>query len=118
MLNCRPNDLALIVRGKFIVGRVVRCIRIAHHDEIRAHLVKSPGTGSPRPGVYWLIDQPIPWFWGPVDDRRHFAALPFVLDANLKPLRDDPGQDETLTWKSLPDHHTQRGLISSLLDGL
>ena len=75
-LNCRPGDLAVIVRADFAphaVGRIVRCVG---RFDIGG---KPTWEVSPRFEHYWLC-----------------------RDKNLRPIRDQPGEDETLGWAGLP----------------
>jgi hypothetical protein len=70
-MNCKPGDLAVIVRtervdGKKYIGRIVRCL----------HPILDFG---------WIVEPNVPGFIG-------------VHDRCLKPIRDNDGDDETLTW--------------------
>ena len=77
-LNCRPGDLAVIVRSKRnsqYIGKIVRCVRFV-----------------PWPGVEatWEFEPKFDKFW-------------CILDSCLKPIRDKPGQDEILRIVGLPE---------------
>ena len=87
MLNCRPGDLAVIVRGRN-VGVLVEVLEKSLLLESDFWLVKV--LGAPVEGL--LFGQPIPMTEGN------------IADARLRPIRDQPGDDETLAWTGLPQH--------------
>ena len=85
-LNCKEGDLAVVVRsatGK-TVGQIVACVKLA----------RIPGLynadRSLSRGAVWETDWYHPTVTGGIGN--------FVMDADLRPLRDNPGEDETLTW--------------------
>ena len=77
-MNCRPGDLAVIAHSfgdpttEKYLGRVVRCISLLEFT-----------------GAHWLIDPEVDGF-------------DLCADRCLKPIRDKPGDDETLTWAGKP----------------
>ena len=75
-MNCRPNDLAIVVDGlpKKNIGRIVRVLKLETY------------LGHPL----WRVD----------GDKRLFD------DDCLRPIRDEPGADETLTWCDVPSEVT------------
>lgn len=79
-LNCRKGDLAVVVNAAYakeLIGSIVTCARF--NDSFGW-----PGWEiSPVLGRYWLCH-----------------------DRNLRPLRNQPGQDETLTWADVPSEVT------------
>lgn len=86
-LRCKPGDLAVIVNAgsscQHLIGRIVR-VRKAHN-------------------VPWLPRGP--WGWTYYGRRLKTAAgipVGYLNDCALRPLRDDPGQDETLRVAGLP----------------
>ena len=83
-MNCKPGDLAIVVKGlspdeKRAVGHICTIVRREDH----------PVTDAPG----WLID--------PVIRANGFDC---VLDAWLRPIRDNPGNEQFVTEasKSLP----------------
>ena len=91
-MNCKPGDLAVIVRADnpSNLGRIVRCVRLA--DD-------TGGTYGPS-GEFagnqcWWIDASIVSF-----DKN--AVVRICPDYFLRPIRDNDGTDETLTWASKP----------------
>lgn len=73
MTNCKPGDLAVVVRVtnediRPFLGRVLRCVRLS----------------TSRPDC---------WFTEP-----ELTPRTAVYDGALRPIRDQPGADETLTW--------------------
>jgi hypothetical protein len=86
-MNCRPGDLAVIVRP---VGRLHFVT-----DHLLGKIVRVTKLFGPEsdPDPYWLYEgEPLPLPHG------HIAIA--IADKALRPLR-DPGEDakdETLTW--------------------
>jgi hypothetical protein len=81
-MNCKPNDLAVVVRStanKHLIGRVIRVIRLCPDD-----------TDCPC----WEFEPTLFDLRG----RRIWSAE----DHCLRPLRDSPGRDETLDWCPVP----------------
>lgn len=79
-MNCKPGDIAIIVRtlrpiDTYTLGMVFKLGNICE--------MTSERVGRP----YWRIEG---------DDSQA------VADAVLKPLRDNPGDDETLSWAPVP----------------
>lgn len=88
-MNCRPGDLALTLRdGTWIpAGCIVKCIEF-HPFAVHAL------TGAVYDRV-WLIE------WNGA--QKHEDGIPYgAPDSWLRPLRDNPGEDETLSWAGLP----------------
>jgi hypothetical protein len=83
-MNCKQGDLAVVVRSASgNEGRIVRCIRTMGVVEW-----KGPGNVIKGRGVAWLIDPPLPAWHGRLDR--------LALDACLRPIRDQDGEDEML----------------------
>lgn len=83
-LNCRPGDLAVIVRSTAgNEGTIVHCVRL-----------------EPQPwwaiieGPRWLIESPVPDTYG--------MPIRSVADFALRPLRDSDGEDEVLRLVGSP----------------
>jgi hypothetical protein len=102
-MNCKPGDLAVLVRvndaTKQNLGRIFHVLR-----------AESPSTYIAAFGIHeemprWLcraVGGPVTNFAG-----REFTELA-VPDFALRPIRDpgDDAQDETLSW--LPVKHTEK----------
>lgn len=84
-MNCKEGDLAVVVRDNCgSLGKIVRCIRL--FESARWLNFDDTQYSSPT----WLVDTVAPDGDG--------ALIPYFEDRNLRPLRDNPGEDETLTW--------------------
>ena len=82
-MNCKQGDLAIVVRAldprvNHHIGMVIRCASLTYsHDGVPC----------------WRLETPVK------DNRyRWGAVLLAVADHDLRPIRDNPGEDETLTW--------------------
>jgi hypothetical protein len=94
-MNCRKGDLAVIVRSYAgNEGKIVRCVRL-HASQ--THDLSGLPFGLSL-GPRWVVDRPLPDAFG----RPVFA----VADACLRPIRDQPGEDETLRIAGLPHSRT------------
>lgn len=82
-LNCKPGDLAVIVRSLHrpnCLGKVVKCVRF------------DPG---PKGEPAWRIDRAV----GPVLMVDGIGRRgDWWYDKCLRPIRDNDGEDETLQW--------------------
>jgi len=88
-MNCKPGDLAVVVRSTVgNEGRIFKCLRLADPSEF-------PFVFS---GPVWHIDTEVNVLIAGAYKKR--VAL--CEDAVLRPIRDNPGADETLTWAGLP----------------
>lgn len=87
-MNCKPGDLAVIVRSKCgNEGVVLRCIRLSP---------KSEHNLDPRHLLVWVTDRDTLDTLG--------GSSPYMPDEYLRPIRDpgDDARDETLLWVGLP----------------
>ena len=84
-MNCKQGDLVIIRRPKMPanLGKIFRCI--ARYDGPWRDNGKEPG---------WVLDRPV--------ERSCGKAWPQMADCNLRPLRDDDGEDEMLCIAGLP----------------
>lgn len=82
-MNCKPGDLAVVVKGA-ASGNVVVCI-----DRF-----DGPWAGEPRFEPGWRLDRLL------VNERGSYNT--YRVDSALRPIRDQPGEDETLTWADVP----------------
>lgn len=88
-MNCKPGDLAVIVRSVVrpeAVGAVVRCVAFMPAPDGRAA---------------WLIDRSL---GGPIVTEMGLHQGDWWVDANMRPIRDNDGEDETLSWAGKPQH--------------
>jgi len=79
-MNCRPGDLAIV---RIQPGRVGR----EHNDKIVRCVALFYGADADDPA--WVVEP---------------RLIPYEAcrDASLRPIRGQPGQDETLTWAPVP----------------
>jgi hypothetical protein len=84
-MNCKPGDLAVVVRCDVpeVVGLFVRCVRLDYWG------------GEP----FWYLDRRVIHN----DPRYQHDA---VFDCNLRPIRDQDGEDEMLRIAGLPKEVT------------
>ena len=72
-MNCKPNDLALIIRGR-AAGKLVTCLRL-----------EDPGVNIPEHarGLRWLVDRNVEW----LGNRGTNCQMPYCPDSHLMPIR-------------------------------
>jgi hypothetical protein len=88
-MNCEKGDLAIIVESAAgNEGKIVRCLEL---DMECGQWI--PGGLSEECPI-WITDTMLPDFGGTMGVR--------VADYQLRPLRDKPGEDETLQWLDVP----------------
>jgi len=89
-MNCVKGDLAVIVRSwAGNEGKIVRCLRLSG-----SHIWSTP-DGRLELLPTWVIDRHLR---GCMDDSLSNE----IADDQLRPIRNDPGADETLTWRDVP----------------
>lgn len=103
-MNCKPGDLAVIVGFNPLIpeitGRIVEVLSAApaagdfRLPDGRTNEAAGPG--------FWIVK-----FQNPVRARLDSGGTRLALygacpDRRLRPLRGDPGADETMTWAGLP----------------
>jgi hypothetical protein len=102
-MNCKPGDLAVIVRGRVDtsnVGKFVTVRRALGHFAA-GETFRGPDGGmksAPTDDFYWWIEGPSLRCMERSVDAWH------VEDSRLRPIR-DPGEDardETLNWLPVP----------------
>jgi hypothetical protein len=92
-MNCKPGELAVVVRGSIGLGAVIRCIRLLG-TFAPFEPIKVAGRGwhcSVSGGQVWEVEHPL------------FAT---ASDSCLRPIRDNDGDDETLAWAGKPEKVT------------
>ena len=109
-LNCRPGDLAYMtgmVATPEANGMIVEIVRRAVNGEI---LREKTSTGKLRrvssllPS--WIVrGHSVPTRTG--DGVLSHVTERAVCDCHLRPIRDQPGEDETLAWAGKPAHEHQ-----------
>ena len=86
-MNCRPGDLAIVVKSN------------AGNEGVLLDVIRQAEIGS------WLC---IALTEGVGTIRRFMPGDQVICtDSCLRPLRDNDGQDETLTWAGLPNKQEQ-----------
>lgn len=108
-MNCKPGDLAIIVAPLHSqnAGVIVEVIRPAFPGDLME------GGGAKfqpdRPGPYWLVRTAgRPLLVGGKSRKRRTTWTREVTespiaDSRLRPIRDNDGTDETLTWAGKPE---------------
>jgi hypothetical protein len=94
-MNCKQGDMAVVIRSiAGNEGKIVSCLRFVPAGSF------IPGTKIKTTGDGWEIDVHIR-----IADRNTRMILgtaPWAIDCALMPIRDIPGEDETLTWAGKP----------------
>lgn len=92
-MNCKPGDLAVVVRSSGEnLGRIVTCIRLATAAEFVSQNI------STAQGEMWLLAE--------LTLHTGGRMKPYAPDSHLRPIRDNDGEDETLTWARTPHRET------------
>jgi hypothetical protein len=86
-MRCKKNELAIVIKNNYgNSGKIVRCVRLATPEDW-------VGKWSIF-GPTWVIDTPL------LDSLG--GRVYMCHDASLMPIRPSEGQDETLSWKDVP----------------
>jgi hypothetical protein len=88
-MNCRPNELAFIVSAegtaceitRMLIGRIVRVTQLRQSGPYCSH------------PIVWEFEEPIH-----VTLRGRDWIVTGGADSALRPIRGEPGRDETLEW--------------------
>lgn len=93
-LNCKPGDLAIICKMPW---------QLAQTNDRIVRLKNQPAVDG-----IWDFEEAVPMtLLGRLDGLPQ--GLPMRLtqasDENLRPIRDNPGDDQTLEWAGLPAGH-------------
>lgn len=89
-MNCKQGDLAVVIRSCLgNEGAIVQCLEFVGD------------VNYPQDGVLpsWRVDR---WLPGQIPRGVWRDLTGLVPDACLRPIRDQPGTDETLSWKTVP----------------
>ncbi len=93
-MNCKPGDLAAIAF----------CPRGTEH--LRGRVVKLTTRGPDSPQYSWRMSLETRATWryegAPLLNAAGSKIL-YLNDCCLRPIRDQPGDDETLTWAGKPN---------------
>lgn len=82
-MNCKPNDMAVVVGSCDLTGN---------------HLIGRVFTLT----TSYVLDGYSYWHYDGVKVQTPWGQLNALWDGALRPIRDEPGQDESLTWAGLP----------------
>ena len=104
-MNCKEGDLAVRIKapegytGGINVGAIVKVIEYYGNG----YMVTSINnvTVSVFRKALWFVE-----YQGEV--KNHEGRRMVLPDADLKPLRDTEGDDETLAWKEVPHAETNK----------
>lgn len=112
-MNCKPNDLAVVVRPHFRHGVVVGVVRGVEPRE-RANLIALDPAWD-ESGHIWLCSL-VTGSRGVNDSTGQAAYLlpgdeAWIADQYLRPIRDpgDDAVDETLQWLPAPSKEVAHG---------
>lgn len=100
MPNCKPGDLAIIIKSKRArnLGRIVHVIEAVTTPTV--NIGGEPySVSSPVGEILWRIAEPIPLVKNSTGEVVH---APYCRDSVLRPIRDNDGTDETLLWAPVP----------------
>lgn len=81
-MNCKPGDLAYIVGSR----------NVPEMNGVVVHVVRAISRGV--------------WLCAGYEIERNAASWglpPHIYDSYLRPIRDNDGEDETLTWAGKPE---------------
>lgn len=95
-MNCKQGDLAVVVQSMHSenLGLIVKCIGL-HLSE--THDLDGVPINTKFKGPRWVIDKPLYSIRCGMPTKCYTAA-----DVVLRPIRDNDGTDETLTWAGKP----------------
>lgn len=121
-LNCRPGDLAYIhgltqtPEANGLIVTVVR--RVVVGDILRSGLFVEELASKKATWAVQGHSLPVRTYGG----KFFFATERSVPDENLRPIRDQPGEDETLRWVGTPkyreDHPASLAAVRESIEDL
>lgn len=100
-MNCKPGDLAICVRNCRQQGKIATCIRLASVYEISRYRLTNKDNLT-----LWIVDRDFSYEGG--------VIAPIIADEFLRPIRDQDGEDETLTWAGKPNKEHAPKEVQSL----
>lgn len=95
-MNCKPNDLAVIVCNDYPenIGRFVRVVCRAVGDDFAFY-----------EGEEWECEPATPLLALNEDGSKSWVIEAVCMfDMQLRPIRPNDGEDETLQWAGKPEH--------------
>ena len=103
-MNCKQGELAFIVKARDIrnIGKIVKILRPAIPNEEFLSTSKILLRWTGECSGAWVVHSDSPLLWLLDDGDTLMFNDRVFYDAYLRPLRDNPGQDETLTWAPVP----------------
>jgi hypothetical protein len=100
-LNCRPGDIAVVHSMTMTPeanGRVVEVVRRAADIEIiNGYRFKCEAPG-------WVVKGYSIPSRSTTTGMLHYVQIRAIADCCLRPFRDEPGDDVTLTWERPPEN--------------
>lgn len=88
-MNCKPGDLAVVVNASEVPANAGKIVRVTHINPLVLALFGK---------LFWEFEGELL-----ADDG---SPCDLVDDTVLRPIRDNDGEDETLTWAGKPKKHT------------
>lgn len=106
MTNCKVGDLAIVVAPRSggwcaDTGKFAEVLELIGPGDFRTPdciVVRRDGDDS----AAWLIKYQRAALYVGIDGRMRTSFYAVMWDSRLRPIRDQPGEDETLTWAGLP----------------
>ena len=96
-MNCKKGDLAVVIHGEKSAGRIVKVLEQCRAgDEFVSECGRKFIMGDGIPGHTWHIE-------GFVYIANIRAWCPIANDEDLRPIRPNDGEDETLAWAGKPE---------------
>ncbi len=82
-MNCKEGDLAIVVTSYHNNhGKIVRCLKCVTYQ-------------------FFYTGKQAAWITEPMLSNAAGNEIP-TADHQLRPIRNEPGADETLSWKDVP----------------
>ena len=118
-LNCKPGDLAIVLPPKTVnwcpsTDKIVEVVRAIGAERFRTPDGIFIDGASGDGGNYWLVKFQRPELVVAVDGRIRTSFYTGMPDSRLRPIRDQPGEDETLTWAGLPKYRESHVAIEAV----
>ena len=109
-LNCKAGDLAVVVAPGdgsqcAATGKFVEVLQLVD-GEFRTPdgiVLRPMWDGAPR--SEWVVKYQRPAPQVSLDGLVVTSLYDFMPDSRLRPIRDQPGEDETILWAGLPAGH-------------
>lgn len=104
-MNCKEGDLAIVVNSAeiFNIGKVVEVLRPAIFGEEFSDITGELIIRTSRGDSAWVVRCESGIWWSAIDGPEIGEFVERAIgDERLRPLRNDHGADETLSWCDLP----------------